>query len=96
MQRRQWLGWSVATTVCGAIGATGTTAVMAQSDYPKAGASLRYIVTQVAAGRFLRDLHHWGANMLIAVVVLHASRCSCGAVTKNLARPPGCQAWCCC
>jgi ubiquinol-cytochrome c reductase cytochrome b subunit len=33
--------------------------------------SLRYIVTQVTAGRFMRALHHWGASMMIIVVVLH-------------------------
>jgi len=33
--------------------------------------SLRYIVTQVTAGRFMRALHHWGASLMIIVVVLH-------------------------
>jgi len=33
--------------------------------------SLRYILTEVTCGRLIRGLHHWGASMLIVVVVLH-------------------------
>ncbi|MBI1790265.1 MAG: cytochrome b N-terminal domain-containing protein [Acidobacteria bacterium] len=33
--------------------------------------SLRYIVTEVTGGRLIRGLHHWGASMMIVVVVLH-------------------------
>ena len=33
--------------------------------------SLRHIMTQVTAGRLLRGLHHWGASLMIVVVVLH-------------------------
>jgi ubiquinol-cytochrome c reductase cytochrome b subunit len=33
--------------------------------------SLRYIVTELTAGRLMRGLHHWGASMMIVVVVLH-------------------------
>ena len=33
--------------------------------------SLRYILTEVTAGRLMRGLHHWAASMLIVVVVLH-------------------------
>src|ERR1700680_3423864 len=33
--------------------------------------SLRYILTEVTAGRIMRGLHHWGASMMIVVVVLH-------------------------
>lgn len=33
--------------------------------------SLRYILTELTAGRIIRGLHHWGASMIIAVVVLH-------------------------
>ena len=33
--------------------------------------SLRYILTEVAGGHLMRGLHHWGASMLIVVVVLH-------------------------
>jgi len=32
---------------------------------------LRYIMTEVTAGRLMRGLHHWGASMLIVIVVLH-------------------------
>jgi ubiquinol-cytochrome c reductase cytochrome b subunit len=33
--------------------------------------SLRYILTEVTAGRLMRGLHHWGASMIIVVAVLH-------------------------
>ena len=33
--------------------------------------SLRYIVTELAAGDVMRGLHHWGASLMIIVVVLH-------------------------
>jgi len=33
--------------------------------------SLRYILTELTAGRLMRGLHHWGASMMIAIVVLH-------------------------
>jgi ubiquinol-cytochrome c reductase cytochrome b subunit len=33
--------------------------------------SLKYIVTELTAGRLMRGLHHWGASMMIVIVVLH-------------------------
>ena len=33
--------------------------------------SLRYILTELTAGRLIRGLHHWGASMMIVVVALH-------------------------
>src|ERR1700678_824588 len=33
--------------------------------------SLRYIVTELTAGQIIRGLHHWGASLMIIVVVLH-------------------------
>jgi ubiquinol-cytochrome c reductase cytochrome b subunit len=33
--------------------------------------SLRYIMTQVTAGPLLRGAHHWGASLMIVVVVVH-------------------------
>lgn len=36
--------------------------------------SLQYIITQVPAGRLIHGLHHWGASMMIAVVVLHMTQ----------------------
>jgi ubiquinol-cytochrome c reductase cytochrome b subunit len=33
--------------------------------------SLRYIVTELTGGRIIRNLHHWGASVMIVVVVLH-------------------------
>jgi ubiquinol-cytochrome c reductase cytochrome b subunit len=33
--------------------------------------SLRYILTEVTAGRVMRGLHHWGASMIIIIVVMH-------------------------
>jgi ubiquinol-cytochrome c reductase cytochrome b subunit len=36
--------------------------------------SLRYILAEVTGGRLIRGLHHWGASMLIVVVVLHMTQ----------------------
>lgn len=33
--------------------------------------SLKFIVTELTGGRLIRGLHHWGASMVIVVVVLH-------------------------
>jgi ubiquinol-cytochrome c reductase cytochrome b subunit len=33
--------------------------------------SLQYIVNEVTAGRLMRGLHHWGATVMIVIVVLH-------------------------
>jgi ubiquinol-cytochrome c reductase cytochrome b subunit len=33
--------------------------------------SLRYIMTELTGGRLIRGLHHWGASMMIVIVVLH-------------------------
>ena len=36
--------------------------------------SLRYILTEVTGGHLIRGLHHWGASMMIVVVVLHMTQ----------------------
>jgi ubiquinol-cytochrome c reductase cytochrome b subunit len=36
--------------------------------------SLRYILTEVTGGRLMRGLHHWGASMMVVVVVLHMAQ----------------------
>ena len=36
--------------------------------------SLRYILSEVTAGRLMRGLHHWGASMMIVIVVLHMTQ----------------------
>jgi ubiquinol-cytochrome c reductase cytochrome b subunit len=33
--------------------------------------SVRYIATELTGGRMIRGLHHWGASVMIVVVVLH-------------------------
>src|SRR5580692_281422 len=33
--------------------------------------SLRYIVTELTGGQMIRGLHHWGASLMIIIVVLH-------------------------
>jgi ubiquinol-cytochrome c reductase cytochrome b subunit len=33
--------------------------------------SLRYIMTELTGGALIRGLHHWGASMMVVVVVLH-------------------------
>ena len=37
----------------------------------EAYSSLHFILTEVTAGRLMHQLHHWGASMMIVVVVLH-------------------------
>jgi ubiquinol-cytochrome c reductase cytochrome b subunit len=36
--------------------------------------SLKYIVTELTGGALIRGLHHWGASMMIVVVVLHMTQ----------------------
>jgi ubiquinol-cytochrome c reductase cytochrome b subunit len=51
-----------------------TGAMLAFNYAPTPGdaySSLRYILTEVTAGRLMRGLHHWGASILIVVVVMH-------------------------
>lgn len=36
--------------------------------------SLRYIVTELTGGSLIRGLHHWGASLMIIVVVLHMTQ----------------------
>ena len=36
--------------------------------------SVKYIVTEVTGGRLIHGLHHWGASMMIVVVVLHMTQ----------------------
>src|SRR5215467_4082833 len=36
--------------------------------------SLRYIITELTGGQLIHGLHHWGASMMIAVVVLHMAQ----------------------
>jgi ubiquinol-cytochrome c reductase cytochrome b subunit len=36
--------------------------------------SLRYIVTELTGGQIIRGLHHWGASLMIIVVVLHMTQ----------------------
>jgi len=36
--------------------------------------SLRYILAEVTGGRLMRGLHHWGASMMIVIVVLHMTQ----------------------
>jgi quinol-cytochrome oxidoreductase complex cytochrome b subunit/cbb3-type cytochrome oxidase cytochrome c subunit len=36
--------------------------------------SLKYIVSELTAGRLIRGLHHWGASIMIIIVVLHMTQ----------------------
>jgi quinol-cytochrome oxidoreductase complex cytochrome b subunit len=36
--------------------------------------SLKYIITEVAGGRLIHGLHHWGASMMIVVVAVHMTQ----------------------
>ncbi|HEV2689678.1 MAG TPA: cytochrome b N-terminal domain-containing protein [Bryobacteraceae bacterium] len=33
--------------------------------------SVKYIITELTGGRLIRGLHHWGASMMLIIVVLH-------------------------
>src|SRR5260370_33708052 len=33
--------------------------------------SVKYIVTELTGGKLIRGLHHWGASMMLIIVVLH-------------------------
>ncbi len=51
-----------------------TGAMLAFNYAPTPGdaySSLRYILTEVTAGKLMRGLHHWGASMIIVIVILH-------------------------
>src|SRR3954452_24801676 len=37
----------------------------------EAWSSVRYIMTELTGGAMIRGLHHWGASMMVIVVVLH-------------------------
>jgi ubiquinol-cytochrome c reductase cytochrome b subunit len=41
-----------------------------QEAYP----SLRFIMQQVVAGRFIRGLHHWGASLMIITAAIHMTQ----------------------
>src|SRR5438309_12008174 len=45
--------------------------------------SLRYIITELTGGRLIRGLHHWGASMMIVVVVLHMVQVFLGGADKK-------------
>lgn len=36
--------------------------------------SVKYIMTELTGGRLIRGLHHWGASMMIVMVVLHMTQ----------------------
>ena len=51
---------------------TGTFLAMSYSATPeRAYDSIRYIMSEVPYGWFIRGLHHWGASAMVAVVILH-------------------------
>ena len=58
--------------------------------------SLRYILTEVTAGRLMRGLHHWGASMLIVIVVLHMVQVFLWGATRSRAKAHGWWACFCC
>ena len=54
------------------------TGILLASNYAptpgEAYSSLRYIIAEVTGGRLIRNLHHWGASMMIVVVGLHMAQ----------------------
>jgi quinol-cytochrome oxidoreductase complex cytochrome b subunit len=61
--------------------ATGLLLKFAYEPTPQgAYASVQYLIVEIPFGRLVRNLHHWGANLLVGVVVLHLLRvCFTGA-----------------
>ncbi len=55
-----------------------TTGVLLALNYaPTVGeayASIKYILTELTGGSIIRSVHHWGASMMIIVVVLHMAQ----------------------
>ena len=51
-----------------------------------AHASVRYIMTQITGGPFIRGLHHWGASCMIVVVVFHMIQTFIWGAYKKTAR----------
>ncbi|MDA0204631.1 MAG: cytochrome bc complex cytochrome b subunit [Acidobacteria bacterium] len=52
--------------------ATGV--LLALNFAPQPGASylsLQYIISEIPGGRLIHGLHHWGASMMVVIVVLH-------------------------
>jgi ubiquinol-cytochrome c reductase cytochrome b subunit len=48
--------------------------LLALNYAPQPGAayySLQFIINELTAGKLIRGLHHWGASMMVVVVVLH-------------------------
>ena len=45
--------------------------------------SLQYIVNEVSGGRLIRGLHHWGASLMVVVVVLHMVQVALWAAYKK-------------
>jgi ubiquinol-cytochrome c reductase cytochrome b subunit len=70
-------GWhqvfgSVATFAFLVQAATGILLALNYAPTPgEAYNSLRYIITQVPAGRLIHGVHHWAASLMIVVVALH-------------------------
>ena len=40
----------------------------------EAYASVKYILTELTGGSIIRSVHHWGASVMIIVVVLHMAQ----------------------
>src|SRR5699024_12023990 len=53
------------------------------SDIENAWRSVYYLQTQVAHGQIVRGMHHWGASVVIVMLLLHTMRvCFQGAYKK--------------
>jgi tripartite-type tricarboxylate transporter receptor subunit TctC len=71
MKRREWMGWAACSVFAGA--GAGAGPAQAQADFPKAGATLRYIVpfppgglTDVMARQVGQQLGtRWGVNVVV-------------------------------
>ena len=58
--------------------------------------SVRYIMTELTGGAMIRGLHHWGASMMIVVVVLHMVQVFLWGLTNVRVKARGSSAFFCC
>jgi ubiquinol-cytochrome c reductase cytochrome b subunit len=53
---------------------TGVLLAFNYAPTPGEAYSLKYIVTELTGGSLMRGLHHWGASLMIVVVVIHMTQ----------------------
>ena len=74
--------------------------LLAFNYVPQPGASyfsLQAIINELTGGRIIRGLHHWGASVMVVVVVIHMIQAALWGPTKSPVKPLGSwESRCCC